>query len=102
VAETGRPGGKGQSPVVPREGFKKRQEVDPASWPLAGHDAADGRGRLHRFSGITGAQHTLAGAERDGLDYAREPRSRGSRCDDVAGGVDALSGPDQVPVLPPV
>ena len=32
VAGTGRPGGKGQSPVVPREGFKKRQEVDPA-WP---------------------------------------------------------------------
>jgi hypothetical protein len=27
----GRPGGKGQSPVVPR-GFEKRQEVDPV-WP---------------------------------------------------------------------
>src|ERR1700733_6991999 len=43
---TGRPGGKGQSPVVPR-GFEKRQEVDPA-W-LPAHLASRRRARSVRL-----------------------------------------------------
>ena len=39
VAETGRPGGKGQRPVA-REGYKKRQEVDPAWPPVGARNAA--------------------------------------------------------------
>lgn len=39
--DTGRPGGKGHGPVVTGEGFKKRQEADPARPAVDACHAAD-------------------------------------------------------------
>jgi hypothetical protein len=50
VAEAGRLGGKGQRPVVP-QGFKKRQEVDPA-WPPAVARDTCRKGALHALSAV--------------------------------------------------
>jgi hypothetical protein len=62
---TGRPGGKGQRPVVPREGFKKRQEVDPAWPPVRVRNAS-----CERVSAETVCETTHKAARRNVLDVA--------------------------------
>jgi hypothetical protein len=61
-----------------------------------GQDAADPCGCPHGLGGVVGAQHALAGAERDSFDHAREPR-RGCGLPDGAGG--GVRGDDREPGL---